>query len=343
MVKAAIIGCGKIAQVRHIPEYLEHQAVNLVGFYDLNEKRAEELAEKYGGKAYGSVEELLADPQIDAVSICTANHTHAELTIKALKAGKHVLCEKPMAITLEECQRMVECAEENHRKLLIGQNQRLTRTHQMARKLIADGEIGNVLSFQTSFQHSGPESWSVDAGKNTWFFQKKAAAMGVMGDLGIHKTDLIQYLLDDQIVEVTAEFSTLDKCYENGEKIDVEDQALCIYQMKHGAVGTMRASWVCYGQEDNSTIIYGSDGVMKIYCDPRYSLQIEKKDGEHILYEIDKIQTNADQTSSGVITEFIRSIEEDTASVLDGKQIVNSMKGVFAAIQSNQLHIKVMV
>ena len=241
MVKAAIIGCGKIAQVRHIPEYLEHQAVNLVGFYDLNEKRAEELAEKYGGKAYGSVEELLADPQIDAVSICTANHTHAELTIKALKAGKHVLCEKPMAITLEECQRMVECAEENHRKLLIGQNQRLTRTHQIARKLIADGEIGNVLSFQTSFQHSGPESWSVDAGKNTWFFQKKAAAMGVMGDLGIHKTDLIQYLLDDQIVEVTAEFSTLDKCYENGEKIDVEDQALCIYQMKHGAVGTMRA------------------------------------------------------------------------------------------------------
>ena len=80
-------------------------------------------------------------------------------------------------------------------------------------------------------------------------------------------------------MEVTAEFSTLDKCYENGEKIDVEDQALCIYQMKHGAVGTMRASWVCYGQEDNSTIIYGSDGVMKIYCDPRYSLQIEKKDG----------------------------------------------------------------
>ena len=133
MVKAAIIGCGKIAQVRHIPEYLEHQAVNLVGFYDLNEKRAEELAEKYGGKAYGSVEELLADPQIDAVSICTANHTHAELTIKALKAGKHVLCEKPMAITLEECQRMVECAEENHRKLLIGQNQRLTRTLQIAR------------------------------------------------------------------------------------------------------------------------------------------------------------------------------------------------------------------
>lgn len=95
------------------------------------------------------------------------------MTIKALKAGKHVLCEKPMAITLEECQRMVECAEENHRKLLIGQNQRLTRTHQIARKLIADGEIGNVLSFQTSFQHSGPESWSVDAGKIRGSFKRK--------------------------------------------------------------------------------------------------------------------------------------------------------------------------
>ena len=90
MFKIGIIGCGKIAQVRHIPEYAAHPDAELAGFYDLNEGRADELAAQYGGKAYSSYEELLADPQIDAVSVCVANHAHAEITIAALRAGKHV-------------------------------------------------------------------------------------------------------------------------------------------------------------------------------------------------------------------------------------------------------------
>ena len=94
MVKVGIIGCGKIAQVRHIPEYLDNPNAKLTGLYDLNLQRAKELAEKYDCKSYESVEEMLADPEIDAVSVCVANHVHAEITIAALKAGKHVLCEK---------------------------------------------------------------------------------------------------------------------------------------------------------------------------------------------------------------------------------------------------------
>ena len=97
MVKVGIMGCGKIAQVRHIPEYLDNPNAKLTGLYDLNLQRAKELAEKYDCKSYESVEEMLADPEIDAVSVCVANHVHAEITIAALKAGKHVLCEKPMA------------------------------------------------------------------------------------------------------------------------------------------------------------------------------------------------------------------------------------------------------
>ena len=96
MVRVGIIGCGKIAQVRHIPEYLDNPNAKLTGLYDLNLQRAKNLAEKYGCKSYESIEEMLADPEIDAVSVCVANHVHAEITIAALKAGKHVLCEKPM-------------------------------------------------------------------------------------------------------------------------------------------------------------------------------------------------------------------------------------------------------
>ena len=194
MFNIGIIGCGKIAQVRHIPEYAAHPQARLAGYYDLNQERAQALAAQWGGQAYPTWEALLADPAIDAVSICAANTAHAELTIAALRAGKHVLCEKPMATTLADCEAMAAAARESGRFLMIGQNQRLTKAHQKARQLVADGVLGDILTFRTTFGHGGPETWSVDPGKNTWFFDKSKAAMGAMADLGIHKTDLIQYL-----------------------------------------------------------------------------------------------------------------------------------------------------
>ena len=106
MFRIGIIGCGKIAQVRHLPEYAANPDVQIAALTDLNEERTRELASRYGAKAYASAVELLADPSIDAVSICSANNSHAEMTIAALKAGKHVLCEKPMATTLEDCEAM---------------------------------------------------------------------------------------------------------------------------------------------------------------------------------------------------------------------------------------------
>ena len=106
MFGIGIIGCGKIAQVRHLPEYEQNPGARIAGLYDLNQERAQALAAQYGAKAYESYEALLADPAIDAVSICAANTAHAELTIAALRAGKHVLCEKPMATTLADCEAM---------------------------------------------------------------------------------------------------------------------------------------------------------------------------------------------------------------------------------------------
>ena len=90
MFNIGIIGCGKISQVRHIPEYAQNPDARLAGFFDLNKERAQELAVRYGGKAFDSYEELLADREIDAVSVCVANNVHAEITVAALKAGKHV-------------------------------------------------------------------------------------------------------------------------------------------------------------------------------------------------------------------------------------------------------------
>ena len=334
-IKVGIIGCGKIAQVRHIPEYAANPHAEVYGFYDINLARAEELAKKYGGKAFASYEALLADPEIEAVSVCAANHAHAEISVAALKAGKHVLCEKPMAVTLEECEAMVAAAKESGKYLMIGQNQRLAKAHAKAKELIEQGAIGKVLTFRTIFGHGGPETWSIDPGSNVWFFDKTKAAMGAMADLGIHKTDMIQYVLGSKIVKTQAVLTTLDKKDATGSLIGVDDNAICIYQMENGVIGTMTASWTYYAAEDNTTVIYGTKGELRLYDDPKYSVQQINADGTRIDYQIDQIQTNDNQTASGVIDLFVDCLVEQKEPEISGENVLHAMKAVFASIESS--------
>lgn len=336
MVKIGIIGCGKVAQVRHIPEGLANPNATIVGYYDYSEKRAQETASTYGGKVYKNYEDMLNDSQIDAVCVLTPNNTHAEISIAALGSGKHVLCEKPMATTIEDCEAMVLASKEAGKSLMIGLNQRLARAHQVAKQLIEEDSIGRIITFRTTFGHSGADNWSID-GRNSWFFNKSSAEFGVLGDLGIHKTDLIHYLTGQNVVSVIANTSVLDKKNEQGIPIPVEDNAICVYTLSGGAIGTMTASWTFYGEEDNSTILYGTKGIMRIYQDPEHAIVIEKTNGERIHYHLEAIQTNKNQTKSGVIDEFIASIIENRPPLISGEEVLPAMKAVFAAMKSSQL------
>lgn len=337
MIKIGILGCGKIAQVRHIPEYAANPDCELAAFYNPTRKRAEDMAAKYGGKVYDTPEALLADPEIDAVSVCAANYAHAELAIKAMRAGKDVLCEKPMAVTLEDCEAMVKVAKETGRTLMIAHNQRFAKAHVKAKALIDAGTIGRIVTFRTTFGHGGPETWSINPGKNTWFFDKSKAAMGAMADLGVHKTDLIHYLTGERVVRTTAKVATLDKRGENGELIGVDDNAMCIYEMTGGIVGTMTASWTFYGAEDNSTVLYGTKGIMKIYDDPAHSIVVTLADGTRELYDVEQIQTNDNQTKSGVIDAWIDCLKNRTAPAVTGEDALYAMRAVFASLRSSEL------
>lgn len=336
MIRVGVIGCGKIAQVRHIPEYAENPNVKLVGFYDFNQERAQELADQFGGKAFSSSEELLSDPEIDAVSVCTANNAHAEISIQALEHGKHVLCEKPMAMDLADCEAMVEAADRSGKILMIGHNQRLVKAHIQAKEMIEEGVIGEVITFHTTFGHGGPETWSIAPGLASWFFDKKQAVMGAMADLGVHKTDLIQFLLGQNIVATTARLATLSKRDVNGDLIGVDDNAVCIYEMENGVMGTMTASWSYYGEEDNSTVLYGSKGIMKVCSDPGYSIVVVKSNGDRIFYALDKIQTNEIQTRSGTIDAFVECVLKNKEPGSSGRNVLAAMRAVFASLESSE-------
>ncbi len=336
MLNIGIIGCGKITQVRHAPEYAENPQCRLTAFYDFIPERAQETAERYGGKAYPSVDALL-DSGVDAVSVCVANADHAAVTLKALEKGKHVLCEKPMATTLADCEAMARSARERGLTLMLGHNQRLAGAHAEARKRVEAGEIGRVISFRTTFGHPGPEGWTGQ--KNSWFFDPKRAVFGVLADLGIHKTDLLQYLLGEPIVAVKASFRTLDKKYPDGSPIDVDDNAFCIYRTESGATGTMHVSWTFYGEEDNSTVLYGTKGILRCYADPVYSLIAEHPGGETERVALDamtsnKEQTSGGRTSTGVIDTFVHSVLTGEKSVCDAQEALRSMRVIFAAQRS---------
>lgn len=160
--------------------------------------------------------------------------------------------------------------------------------------------------------------------------------MGAMADLGIHKTDLIQYLLDDIITEVTAKVMTLDKRDADGNMIELEDNAICIFKMESGVFGTMAVSWTDYGEEDNSTVIFGTKGLMRIYDNSEHTIQISTDRGDKIYYDLDMMMTNTNQRESGVIREFIRELESGEWTNAADDRSVNALRAVLASFQSSQ-------
>lgn len=336
MIRVGIIGCGSIAKQRHAYEYHCNPDVEIAGYFDLNKDRAKALADIYGGKVYETADELFADPSIDAVSVCAANAYHAENTIKALKAGKDVLCEKPMATSLADCEAMLEAAKTSGKRLFIAQNQRLAPAHVKAKEILDSGRLGKVLHAVAMFGHKGPETWSMDNSANTWFFKKEAAVFGSMADLGIHKIDTIRYLVGSEIVSASAALAVLDKKFPDGTPIEVDDNSVEIFRFENGAMMTVITSWTNYGYEANFTNLLCEHGVLKLYADPKYALIVVNEDGTEEKYEIGKMQTNDDeqQESSGTIDEFIGALKEGRGSVLDADKVIGSMRGVFAAIKS---------
>jgi predicted dehydrogenase len=336
MVKIGIIGCGKIAQTRHLPEYAHNPHVQLVGYYDKNLERAKEISQQYGGTAYESYFDLLNNPDIDAVSVCVENRNHAEITNAALYAGKHVLCEKPMAVTLQQCESMVAAAERNGRRLMIDHNMRFCPVHRRAKELLDQGIIGDVITFRTVMGTSGREGWSVDAG--SWYFDKDKAAMGALADLGIHKVDLMQYLTGQKVVETTAKVLTLNKRNDEGRLIGVDDNALCILRMSGGAVGTLAASWTVYGKECKSTCLYGTKGIMRIFDNPEHNIVVVDANRNVTSYDFDY-----DEAETGVIDEFVDALENDREPEVSGLEALTTMRTIFASIKSSEISTSVAI
>lgn len=208
-MKVAVIGCGTIANAAHIPAYLNNKETEIKYFCDILPERAKAAVEKYNcGTAVTDYHEVLNDPEVDAISVCTPNNVHAAITIDALKAGKNVLCEKPAARTYQEALEMQKAQHESGKVLNIGVVNRFNDSVNRIKAYIDEGKLGEVYQVYASFRahRSIP-------GLGGAFTTKAIAGGGALIDWGVHYLDIVMYCCGDPAVQtVTGQtFSQLGK------------------------------------------------------------------------------------------------------------------------------------
>ncbi|MCC3371595.1 Gfo/Idh/MocA family protein [Cohnella sp. REN36] len=192
-IKVAVIGCGTIANSAHIPAYMANPDAEIKYFCDIDLTRAEQAVQKYGvGQAVADYRTILEDPEVEAVSVCTPNHVHASISIDCLRAGKHVLCEKPAARTYAEALEMQKVQNETGKVLNIGVVNRFNTGVNKIKKLIEDGELGELYHVYVSFRahRSIP-------GLGGAFTTKAIAGGGALIDWGVHFLDIVMYCSGD--------------------------------------------------------------------------------------------------------------------------------------------------
>lgn len=274
-LRIGLIGAGNICQSAHIPSYLKCDNVELVGVCDMKLERAQEVCDKYNMKfATASIDELVARDDIDAVSICVWNNAHAEAVIKAAENGKHVLCEKPMSMSIEECIAMKKAVEANGVVFMMGFVSRFIGEVVAMKEQIDAGNIGDICYARSSYLRRRGTPLG-------WFTDKSKSGGGPVIDIAVHFLDLTWYLMGKpKPVSVSAttysphgnfdikgikRWTALDT---DSDVFDTEDFANGYIRFDNGTSINFEVSWAldCAPEDEGMKInIYGSKGGADVF------------------------------------------------------------------------------
>ena len=254
MIRWCVIGAGGIADRRTIPALLEDDNNVLVALMEKNQEVGKAVSEKYGVKCYNDEEEMLKNEECDAVYIGTPVFCHYEQAMLALKYGKHVFIEKPIALDSKQGEQMLEAFKKAGKQLFIGYMMKYHNLHVKAKEIVSAGGIGQVSSIRLQFT-----CWYPDIA-GAWRQKKALGGGGAIMDLGVHCIELAEYILDEEINEVKAFYDTRTFSYE------VEDSAVIIFKTKSGVLGHIDVSFNVPDKASNSKLeIYGTKGNLISY------------------------------------------------------------------------------
>ncbi len=322
-VKWGIIGCGDVVNRKTGSAFNLVEGSMLAAVMRRNKAKAREFAQKFGAKRYyDDIGAVLKDEEVNAVYIATPNYLHAEHTIKAAGYGKHILCEKPMGITVDECKNMIKACKKNRVKLMVAYYHRLLSHHQKAREIIEKGLLGRILMCKA--QICGPGSHPDWGGG--WFRDPKLSGGGTVMNVGCHIIDLLRFLIGE-IMEVSAFCDVLSFDYL------VEDIASLIIRFENGAHGVIN---VCYNVpvSESNVEIYGSKGMMlwQISLEGEIVLKVHTEKG---LKEYE-FRVDFASTRKPMIEDFIECLRMDTEPSISGLDGLRATQVVLAAYESSR-------
>ena len=344
MIKVGVIGTGGISGV-HLGGYSRNPNVEIYALCDINEKNLAKRAEEYKvSRTFTDYREMLALKELDAVSVCTWNSAHAECAIAALRAGKHVLCEKPMALNTAQAQEMEKAAKENGKLLMIGFVRRFGNDCAVLKDFIDSGSFGEIYYAKAQYLRR-------KGCPGGWFGDKSRSGGGPLIDLGVHVIDLCRYLMGGpQPVSVYgATFNKLgdrrhikdargysSTVVSKDDIFDVEDMATALIRFDNGAVLSVEASFSLNIEKDVGNIeLFGTKAGCKL--DPELTIFTDMND---YLANVKLAQSTAlsfDGLIDNEINHFVECIETGKPCrnpAQDGVTLMKILDGIYESART---------
>lgn len=353
-LKIGIIGCGGIANAKHMPSLAKIKECEMVAFCDIIPERAEKAKKDYGtidAKVYTDYKQLLDDKSIDVVHVLTPNIDHSYITVDALNAGKHVMCEKPMAINSQEAQKMLDAAKKTGKKLTIGYQGRHRADSLFAKRACEEGVLGDIYYARaTALRRRGVPTWGV-------FIEEDKQGGGPLIDIGTHALDLTLWTMNNYSPKycVGTTFHKLNKQTETGNaggdwdvnKFTTEDSAFGFVVMENGATINLEASWAInlLDTREAITTLCGTkagldmnDGlrINGVMFGKKYILKPDLDDGSIPLYEGLALSNKPEEREAQL---WIHSIIEDTAPFVLPEQafcVTRILEGIYTSAKTGK-------
>ncbi|MGC1274106.1 MAG: Gfo/Idh/MocA family oxidoreductase [Planctomycetaceae bacterium] len=334
----AVVGCGMIAGF-HARAIGEIANAKLVGGYSSRFESAEKFVAEHGGKAYRTLDELFADPEVHVVNICTPSGSHLDPAIAAAKAGKHVVVEKPLEITLDRCDAIIDACDRAGVRLITIFPSRFSGANIALKKTIDSGRFGRLTLGDTYVKWWRSQEYYDSGGwRGTWALDGGGAYM----NQAIHNVDLLYWLMGD-VAEVAAITGTLAH-----ERIEVEDTGVAALRFTNGAIGTITAATSAYPGLLKRAEIHGDKGSAVIEQDSIKLWQFADERPEDATLLAEFGDANASSGGAGdpkaishrghrlQLEDLIRAIETGEVPVVDGREGRKSVEIILAIYESNR-------
>lgn len=350
MLKVGVIGGGSISEF-HIKPYVKNADALLIALCDKNKERLAEVGLRYGvDNLYTNYEDLLANKEIDAISICTWNNTHAEIAIAALEAGKHVLVEKPLSMTVDEALAVEEAVKKSGKILQVGFVRRHGDNTKLLKQFVDQGELGEIYYAKAScIRRLG--------NPGGWFSDKTKSGGGPLIDLGVHMIDISWYLMGKPR-PVSVSGNTYNRLgnrsnirnlsfykaadYDPGLN-DVEDMANALIRFENGASLFIDVSFTLHAKKDELYVkLFGESGGAEI--EPELAIVTEKNNAIlNIEPQIDNLSFDFEAAFTNEINHFVeccREGKETIAPVADGVQVMKILNAVYeSAVTGKEVYL----